>query len=268
MFECTDGARIAVRRVGEGTCTLVLLHGWAMSSAYWNGQIEQLSKHYHVIAPDFRAHGASPPVNYGHRVARYAKDVQELICAFANGHPTWLIGWSMGASVAMSFLDLFPKHPLRGVVFVDQTPKNLNDEGWNGGVFDMRREDIAGQIKEIKRDFPGFLRQFVPAMFEQPLTPQQLEKYIYESRQIDVNSAVEILVDHCNQDWRDVIRNLRVPVLAVAGDRYCTLTGMRAMPEMSARVRLEVFKDTKHCPFIEHSERFEKLIHQFIKMTV
>jgi len=39
----------------------MLLHGWGASSFSWRSNIDPLSRHYHVIAPDLPAHGRTPP---------------------------------------------------------------------------------------------------------------------------------------------------------------------------------------------------------------
>jgi pimeloyl-ACP methyl ester carboxylesterase len=48
------------QKAGQGF-PLVLLHGLGASSFSWRGNIDPLSRHFHVIAPDLPAHGRTPP---------------------------------------------------------------------------------------------------------------------------------------------------------------------------------------------------------------
>ena len=58
--ESIDGIRIAYREAGDPSKpTVLLLHGFPTSSHMFRNLIPQLSKRYHVIAPDYPGFGAS-----------------------------------------------------------------------------------------------------------------------------------------------------------------------------------------------------------------
>lgn len=236
-----------------------------MSSDYWNEQLQRFSKDYRVIAPDFRGHGRSANVSYGQRIARYAKDAREILDTLLNGEKAVVVGWSMGASVVMCMADLFPDAPVAGYVFIDQTPKILNDERWDAGVFGIKRADIDQQDKAIRGDYPAFLENFLPAMFSKPLSDEELRHYKNISLQIPPDIAADILIDHCSQDWRDVISNLDKKCLAIAGDLYVCCPGVIKMPELSPNVDLKVFAKQSHCMFIEAADDFETTLRNYLK---
>jgi pimeloyl-ACP methyl ester carboxylesterase len=78
-----DGAQLFYEDVGEGP-PLILVPGWGCTHRFFQKNTAALARSYRVIAPDMRAHGGSKKVAWGHRIARYAKDVKVR----ANGHGT------------------------------------------------------------------------------------------------------------------------------------------------------------------------------------
>ena len=46
-----------------------------------------------------------------------------------------VVGWSMGTSLIHPYFDLFGAERLKGAVFIDMTPRLVNDGGWEHGVF-------------------------------------------------------------------------------------------------------------------------------------
>ncbi len=93
-----EGARLYYQLAGAGA-PLVLLHGLGAFGADWEYQVPEFSKHFQVVVPDFRGHGASARSgDYG--VERFATDTWELLDRLKLGAPL-LVGHSMGGAVAM-----------------------------------------------------------------------------------------------------------------------------------------------------------------------
>jgi len=93
-----EGARLYFQVAGAGE-PLVLLHGLGASSADWENQVPEFARHFHVIVPDFRGHGASDRTGeYG--VERFATDTWQLLDRLKIRSAT-LLGHSMGGAVAM-----------------------------------------------------------------------------------------------------------------------------------------------------------------------
>ena len=93
-----EGARLYYQQAGAGE-PLVLLHGLGASSADWENQVPELSRHFQVIVPDLRGHGASDRAgDYG--VERFARDTWRLLDHLKVRAPI-LVGHSMGGAVAM-----------------------------------------------------------------------------------------------------------------------------------------------------------------------
>jgi pimeloyl-ACP methyl ester carboxylesterase len=110
-FERADGTRVVYAVAGDGPPVL-LLHGITMSSDMWreNGMIDALSSRYRLILPDLAGHGRSDkphdPASYGRR---YLDDIATL-CAREAGRAAHLVGFSMGAELALAFAADQPEH--------------------------------------------------------------------------------------------------------------------------------------------------------------
>jgi len=93
-----EGARLYYQLAGSGA-PVVLLHGLGASSDDWEYQVPEFSKHFLVVVPDFRGHGASDRAgDYG--VERFAADTWQLLDRLKVRNPV-LVGHSMGGAVAM-----------------------------------------------------------------------------------------------------------------------------------------------------------------------
>jgi pimeloyl-ACP methyl ester carboxylesterase len=87
-------------RIGEGTPTLLLLHGMACNAGVWQPLIGVLKNKWpgKILAPDLRGHGRSPEAkHYG--FGQYAADVSELL---DWGERVIVVAHSMGAVVALA----------------------------------------------------------------------------------------------------------------------------------------------------------------------
>jgi pimeloyl-ACP methyl ester carboxylesterase len=85
---------------------VLLVHGFPLDHTMWDSQIEALSRHSRVLAPDLRGFGASPlgPLDAtgGISMERYADDLAEFLDALAIGRdrPVVFVGLSMGGYIA------------------------------------------------------------------------------------------------------------------------------------------------------------------------
>ena len=88
---------------------LVLLHGNGEDCGYFQGQIDEFSKLYHVYAIDTRGHGKTPRGDRPFTIRQFAED---LLCFMDEHHieRSHLLGFSDGGNIAMIFAI---KHPNR-----------------------------------------------------------------------------------------------------------------------------------------------------------
>jgi pimeloyl-ACP methyl ester carboxylesterase len=95
--------------VRPGTPTVVLAHGWGLTSSSWHYQRLALRETYRVITFDQRSHGrsewSSPD---GSTIEQLASDLESVITALAPTGPVALVGHSMGAMAIMALAGQAP----------------------------------------------------------------------------------------------------------------------------------------------------------------
>lgn len=87
---------------------VVLLHGNVSAGAFWEDLMVALPPGYRVLAPDLRGYGDTEalPVDATRGVRDWSDDLHALAGALglgASGRPFHVVGWSMGAGVAMQY---------------------------------------------------------------------------------------------------------------------------------------------------------------------
>lgn len=104
-----DGTPLAYRTCGApDRRPLVLVHGWAQSSAAWSGPLlEDLAADFRVVAVDLRGHGGSGVPSEGYDdPRRWAGDLAAVLAAegIGTGRRAVLLGWSYGGIVVSDYL--------------------------------------------------------------------------------------------------------------------------------------------------------------------
>ena len=97
---------------GSGS-SLLLLHAGIADSRMWDAQFDDFSEYFQVVRCDLRGYGHSFLPN---GPFAYYEDIRVLVEAL-NLAPTWLIGASFGAQVAIDFALAYPSQ-VNGLVLV------------------------------------------------------------------------------------------------------------------------------------------------------
>lgn len=267
-IETNDGARISYEEAGQGR-PILLIPGWGCSRNFFRKNIGPLAATFRVVAMDLRAHGDSEKVAWGHRISRYARDVRDLITALKLDGVT-AIGWSMGASIVWSYLDLFGNEHLAGHVSIDQSPRQYYSDTWKlgqRGCYDA--ESLAALTARLRYDPHGAARSLVPACLgaTYPATPDEIESLALEIDQCPPEVRAEIMADHTHLDWRDLFPHIRLPVLVCVGrqSKMFPMEGSLFVAEHTPGARTEFFEHSGHMPFYEEPERFNQVVSEFVR---
>lgn len=105
------GVRTRVIEAGpESAPALVLIHGFLTSRRAFDEILGDLSRRFHVIAPDLPGFGESEkpsPARYSYGIEAYAEAIVDLIAAFGVGRAS-VLGHAMGAAIGLT---LAAEHP-------------------------------------------------------------------------------------------------------------------------------------------------------------
>lgn len=257
-----DGAVLHYAEAGAGR-TVVFLGAWCTTSRFFAKQLEGLSDGFRVIALDMRAYGESAKVSHGHRMARHARDVYDLLGALAIEDAV-VAGWSAGANTLLSYYELFGSERISAMVHIDQTPYCLNGDGWDLGF--GTREEADAFMNGFAADPAGAAASVVDAMFAEPVTPAEKDWMVAEMLKTPLDSALQLSRDHMPADWRDVVPTVDVPVLVATGRRSAIFPWQSGqwLVQQLPRGQHQIFEDSGHLPFYEEPERFNARLREFL----
>jgi non-heme chloroperoxidase len=258
----TDGVSLHVTDEGNGP-TVVLVAGFTAPATSWGHQARALlAEGYRVVAVDRRSHGLSEAPAFGHRMARHGKDLDDVLTAL-DVTDAVLVGGSMGASAIWAYCDLVGTGRMRGMVSVDQTPKMVNGDGWDHGFYGLTHANSGtffdAGIPDTGRGFtreqmmPGLLRMVELAGPDGLPGPRP--------------ETAPLLRDHAQQDWRDVVARLDVPVLMVAGrdSQFWPCEHAAAAVAGNALGRAVVLEDCGHGANLDRVEEFDAALLAFLR---
>ena len=102
---------------GQGTPTLVFVHGWCADSSDWRYQRAFFAPSNRVVTCDLRGHGNCPELADGYDIETGGRDVAHLL-ATDDIAPAVLVAHGMGCRVALEATRHAPDL-LTGLVLVD-----------------------------------------------------------------------------------------------------------------------------------------------------
>jgi pimeloyl-ACP methyl ester carboxylesterase len=267
-----DGVVLRVRDSGGDGIPLLLLHGWSQSQEMFRHQLAGFGAR-RVISFDMRGHGDSEAPHRGYRIARLAADLRDVIQALGVARVD-LLGWSMGASVAWSYLELFGDAGVRSLIVVDQ-PAAVIAQSW----MSERERARAGSILPVDGlvaladavagpDGETALRAFVRGMFSGPVDEELWDFVTSEVARTPSHASVPLLIDHGTQDWRDVVRGIRVPTLVIGCEgSHVPPDSQRWLAQSISGARIHVFPRevaSSHFPFLENPTAFNTVVDTFL----
>jgi pimeloyl-ACP methyl ester carboxylesterase len=204
-----DGLKIHSTSTGQGTKTLIFVHGWTCDETSWSEQVPALSKKYRVITVDLPGHGQSDaPKDGKFSMDLFAKAV-EAVRAEAKVDRAILAGHSMGGPVVYRYAQLYPQHTAALILvdaplfkgpqikaFIDQAlPRIVGEDGLKG-----REAMIRG-------------------MFSSATSPElqnRILKMMLRASETTAKGAMNTMTDPVV--WED--RVLQIPALAIFAGTY------------------------------------------------
>lgn len=250
-----DGVRLNYTDEGTGP-PVVLIGGGGMSASAWKLQQDALGSDHRVVSIDRRGHGLSDDVAFGSRMARHGKDIHDALEAL-DVSDACLVGASMGVSVIWAYADLFGTERVRSIVAIDQTPKMLNDDEWKLGMYNLNSETLDEFVKTFPAGFNPF--HTVPR--------SEVLQLMMAPSNFSIESFRGVLRDHSQQDWREVLPLVDVPVLAIAGRHspFWPWESSEYIAEHVQKGELFVSEESGHAVFLEDPDGVNDAITRFLR---
>jgi pimeloyl-ACP methyl ester carboxylesterase len=212
---------------GSGT-PLLLLHGGTLGWRSFQGFISALSKSWPLYACDLRGHGGSGWSRSGYRVGDFAGDVATFI-ADRVGEPVVLIGFSLGASVAIQLAGTVP-HLVAAAVLIEP-PLALRDVAWTatagtaGDDVGPAPFDYVSWVYETIKSGPTLeevVRRVLAQQRASGIDPPDVEgarAAAADLHRLDPVMVEDLLHDRDSEgfDIEEMTRQLRCPTLLLCG---------------------------------------------------
>ncbi|MFG6147834.1 alpha/beta fold hydrolase [Halobacillus sp. B23F22_1] len=250
---------------GEGVGqTVIFVHGVMMSSQFFHKQYPYFKEKYRTIMFDFRGHGESSKVEYGHTVANYARDLKSLI-EHLELKDVILVGWSMGAFVVWDYINQFGTNNIKAITVVDQSPSDYIWEGWEYGAFTF--DDIKGVMQAIQEDQKGFNADFIYGMFKEKPDKQEHKWILKEMMKVPASIASTIVFNQTAVDYRENLSNIDVPALICFGrdDKFFPVAAGEYIQQKIPGSKLVPFENSSHCLFLEEPDKFNQELDKFFQ---
>lgn len=240
-FLTSDGVKLTYWEAGKGK-PLIFIPGWSANGAEYVNVLYLLRADYHVYVLDPRNQGLSQNVDYGNRISRYAMDLREFR-DHIGAKSAYFCGWSMGASVLWSYIDLFGTQGIEKLILIDEPPSITSRIGWT----EQERQDAAAMVEspeQLVRAFTSGAPNRVSERFNAMDSPyfQNSEGFARSLIKNDLKYMALVLYDHASQDWRDVIaKKINVPTAIFTGEYSANLQSQKWMKSVIPDSTLYVY---------------------------
>jgi non-heme chloroperoxidase len=258
-LELRDGVPLYYEDCGAGR-TIVLVPGWTLTTRFWERQIEDLARDYRVVTLDLRGAGNSGKTPDGHSLSGYGDDLDELFRRLELSDAV-LIGYAMGASVAVHYLVAHGRACVAGLVWVDHSPRFYATPDWPYALFgDLTPRQFDATIRELRHDRPAATRELLDVMFQIP------EGWMYdEVMKTPTEVATAMLAAVAATDLRPLLPELDLPVLLVNGRRSVVPCEVGTwLADHLPQARGVVLEEVGHGPFWDDSAGFNRAVRDFV----
>lgn len=269
-FTTKDNTRIYYKDWGSGS-TVILIHGWPLSSDSWDYQaIALVNAGHRVIAYDRRGFGRSSQPWHGYDYNTLADDLAALISHTAVNDVA-LVGFSMGGGEVVRYMSRFDGKRVAKIALISSIlPFRLltpdNPSGTDAASFEQTAQ-------ALKADRPGFYRTFFQKFFgvsllSNPVSLAYLDWMQSIAMQGSLRSALQCLNSFSSTDFRTDLRTIAQPALVIHGTEDVTVPlqgSSELIHNFMPQAELIKYDGAPHGLFATEKDRLSRDLIQFLK---
>lgn len=277
-----DGTRLFLRtRNGPSETIAVLCDGIACDGFIWKYLWDDLAKLVGVAHWNYRGHGRSaPPADPRHiRLLDHVKDLEAVRRALGDP-PIVLFGHSMGCQVALEAYRTH-KENIRGLVLICGSSGRVTHTFKGTQVLAQILPRLIARVEarpQVARALWSSVSPEVAVRFAfmagevdtSAISPEDLMPYLKHAVDLDVLMFLRMLYSAGEHSAADLLPQVDVPVLVIAGDRD-TFTPPRLAEEMAAalpRGELLMAAGGTHIVPLERKEMVAEHMERFLRDRV
>ncbi len=247
---------------------VILLHGFMGSTLNWNTIIPILERHNRVIAIDILGHGhsASPADFQRYSIEETASDMAVLL-EILNAKPINLVGYSMGARIALYFALAYP-HFMNKLVLESGSP---------GLETQIERSSRAASDDQLARflleaGIAAFVERWerLPLFASQARLPADVQAQQKAQRlqndPVGLANSLRGMGTGSQPSLWEKLNKLTISTLLIAGDldpKYCAIAARLA--QMLPRATLQIVPDAGHNVHLEKQKVYLQLVQNFLE---
>lgn len=256
---------------GFGT-PLVLLHGWGLNVRVWDTLSAALQGRMRLIAVDLPGHGRSPWCAERAAADRQVQWLGETVAASLGTEPYALLGWSLGAQLALAWAAAPPAGlaPPAHLALIGATPRFTAAPDWPYGTPEVRLLRLAeGLQRDYEHTVSDFLELQVRGSAAGEAALEQLRAALLRHGAAQPEALAAGLELLRTLDLRGVLESISSPTLALAGqyDRVLLPAATRALAAALPHARFAQIRRAAHAPFLSHTAEVAELLGEFLSAS-
>lgn len=252
---------------GRGKHTVVLLHGFGGNALYqWYPQLQALSEHYRVIAPDLLWFGESHSQYADYSLEHQARAVS-LLLDYEKAHRVHIIGLSYGGLVTHEVVARDPERFDR-VVLVSSPARAFHADDKRDVLADFGVATASDLL--LPEDHAGVERLLSLAYADPPWVPRLVANDIVDQfyaphRRQHVSMLEAVPASTASQRAAFEVPTHETLIIWGQEDRvFPERAAWRLARELGERAHVCVFSDAAHAPHLERTDDVNRLIIGFL----
>jgi pimeloyl-ACP methyl ester carboxylesterase len=244
---------------------ILLIHGFGEDHCIWKAQIEFLSQHYRVIAPNLPGVHCKPlPIHHSHspQIRNYVEVLHELM-HHLHIDQYYIFGHSMGGYIGLAFANYYTNHVIglglvHSTTFEDSPAKKESRlkvaefilEHGTLKFLETSTQNLFGN--KFKQAFPGKIQDVIDSVSD--ISPEAMVQFVMAMRNRAAHSHV--------------LTQQRIPIWMIVGEEDIAVPYEDSLQQtkLLPANHVIILKEVGHMGMLEATEQVNNALLQFIQL--